>query len=76
MRDSYVVQVYRRDSVDPDRLTGTVERIGNGQARTFNSMTELWSFLATQPPARLRRPARAGSSAPADKVPTSNRRKP
>jgi hypothetical protein len=76
MRESYVVQVYRRDSRDPDRLTGTVERIGNGQARTFNSMTELWAFLATQPPARVRRPVRAGSGAPADEVSTTNRRKP
>jgi hypothetical protein len=75
MSDSYVVQVYRRDSADPDCLTGTVERIGNGQARTFSSMTELWTFLATRPPARLR-PTRAGGGAPADKVPTSNRRKP
>jgi hypothetical protein len=75
MTDSYVAQVYRRDSADPDRLTGTVERIGNGQARTFNSMTELWAFLA-KPAARRRGAAGAANGAPADTSSPTDRRKP
>ena len=76
MNDSYVVQIYRRDAVDPSHLTGTVERIGNGQERSFNSMAELWAFLATKPPAPRRRPAETGSDATATKGTRATRRKP
>ena len=70
MNDSYVVQIYRRDAVDPDRLTGTVERIGNGQQRAFTSMTELWAYLAAEPPRR-----RQSAGPDSDKTGT-NRRNP
>lgn len=76
MKDSYVVQVYRRDSADPDRLTGTVERIGNGQERAFSSMSELWAFLTTERAARRRGPAAVRSDIPIDKTSRTNRRKP
>ena len=69
MNDSYVVQIYRRDTLDPSRLTGTVERIGNGQQRAFSSMTELWAYLAADP-----LPRRRGGEAHSDTAAT-NRRK-
>jgi hypothetical protein len=75
MKERYVVQVYRRDRADPDHLSGTVERIGNGQARSFNSMSELWAFLV-KPGARRRTAAGDASDTPADKSPPTDRRKP
>jgi len=68
MNDSYVVQIYRRDALDPNRLTGTVERIGNGQQRAFSSMTELWTYLAADPAPRRRGEAHSDTAA-------TNRRK-
>ncbi len=75
MKDSYVVQVYRRDPADSGRLTGTVERIGNGQEQAFSSMAELWAFLAAAPAAPRRRPAASGSDTPLDRNRRTNRRK-
>ena len=76
MNDSYVVQIYRRDAVDPSRLTGTVERIGNGQERAFNSMAELWAFLAAEPSTHRRRPADADSDKTVSRSARATRRKP
>lgn len=70
MNDSYVVQIYRRDAVDPHRLTGTVERIGNGRQRAFTSMTELWAYLAAEPTHRRK------SAGPDSDKTGINRRKP
>jgi hypothetical protein len=50
MTDSYVIQIYRRDAADPDRLTGTVERVGNGGSQAFHSMQELWAVLSSPRP--------------------------
>ncbi len=56
MKESYVVQIYRRDAADPARLTVTVERIGDGATQSFGRMEELWTFLSAEsPPAGERR---------------------
>ena len=49
MVDSFVVHIYRRDAADPQRLNGTVERIGNGKSQAFATAQELWGFLASEP---------------------------
>jgi hypothetical protein len=47
MPDSYVVQIYRRDPAGR-RMSGTVERVGNGGRVGFASADELWRFLAAE----------------------------
>jgi hypothetical protein len=54
MTESFVIQIFRRDGLDPDRLTGTVERIGSGGSQAFHSMQELWAVLSSPPPAARR----------------------
>jgi hypothetical protein len=63
MPDSYVVQIYRRDPARR-RMTGTVERVGNGGRVGFASADELWRFLAAERTA-ARRAARAARKSPA-----------
>jgi hypothetical protein len=48
MVESYVVQIYRRDATDRQRLAGTVERVGQGERQHFASAEELWRFLAAE----------------------------
>lgn len=62
MPDSYVVHIYRREPAER-RMTGTVERVGNGGRVGFASADELWSFLAAERSERSvgRQPTRSGS---------------
>ena len=72
MPDSYVVQIYRRDPAGR-RMTGTVERVGNGGRVGFASADELWRFLAAERSAGKRAPRSlpedAASTQPKEKKP-------
>lgn len=47
--DSYIVRVYRRNSVGGDELAGMVERVGSDARQAFATRDELWAFLKAVP---------------------------
>jgi hypothetical protein len=61
MTESYVIHIYRRDPANPDRMIGTVERIGDQAGAPFHSIQELWALLAATPVAA---PMRRGAGTP------------
>ena len=57
--DSYVVYIYRRPDRDGGKLAGLVERIGDGERKTFQSEAQLLEYLSTpgQKPPRRKGPS-------------------
>ena len=44
--DSYVVRIYRRDGLNPEKLVGLVEKVGLEETRTFHTVAELGQILS------------------------------
>lgn len=43
--DSYVVHIFRRPGKESDALIGLVERIGQGDRKTFHDQAQLLEYL-------------------------------
>ena len=46
--ENYIVRVYRRDSSDPDKLTGVCESVEQETQDTFHSIGKLMSLISPQ----------------------------
>lgn len=44
--DSYVVRIYRRDGLNPEKLVGLVEKVGREETRAFHTVAELGEILS------------------------------
>jgi hypothetical protein len=61
VRESYVVQIYRRDPEDPQHITGVVEFTEADQSRGFHTIDELLRALGLgRPPPRTAAERRRG----------------
>ena len=50
--ETYVVRIYRRDTVDPENVHGLIEVAGRRAARRFSSRRELVEILCEAPHSR------------------------
>ena len=50
--DSYIIRIYRRGVERGRELAGLVERIGNGERKSFGNSEELWAFLTDRQSSR------------------------
>ena len=51
--DSYIIRMYRRDAENPENLVGLVETVGEGEKRSFHSVSELVAILSEPHALRL-----------------------
>lgn len=51
--ETYVVRIYRRDTLDPDQVHGLVERAGRRKTQPFDSLQELIEIMSTAPGPRV-----------------------
>ncbi len=47
--ENYIVRIYRRDSIDPDRVYGVLESVEQETRHPFASLHTLQEMLATDP---------------------------
>ena len=56
--DTYIVRIYRRDTLDPRRVSGVVEIVGEKRPLPFANYDELLAVLrGHRPPSATARPA-------------------
>ena len=46
--NNYIVRIYRRDPMDPEKVTGMVECVERDERRNFSDFNELRAFIGTE----------------------------